>query len=264
MKIHLDNTGAEIDPPNQNFVIETFQDALDRGGRKPEPPIIPGPLTPEFKAILEAPAGLDRREMDYFIQSGLGIGEYFKAAGAAAAASAPPGSTFQKMFSAGSLIKKTPFVKVDEAKREVWGIITEQKPDKDMEVCDFQKSLPFYQAWVDEFKKTTDGQSFGNLREMHQLSAVGRAIAFDPRPKDKQIVMGFKVVDDAAWKKVVERVYTGFSHGGEKIGKDIPDPDYPGCMRYVAKPSEVSLVDNPCLGSAHYTLIRVGGGVEVV
>jgi hypothetical protein len=257
MKRYIDNEGNEIEAPPAVGPAQTLEERL---GWQKSAPVIAGPLSPEFKAILEAPSPLDRREMDYFIGSGQGIGEYFKAA-AAAAASSP---TFQKTLGAGTLSKKTPFVKVDEAKREVWGIVTAEVPDKDDEVCDYEKSLPYYRAWVDEFVKSTNGESFGNLREMHQLSAVGKAIAFDPRNGDKQIVMGFKVVDDNAWKKVMQRVYTGFSHGGEKVGPMVPDPTYPGCMRYVAKPSEVSLVDNPCLDTAHYTLVRSNGSTEIV
>jgi hypothetical protein len=259
MRIHLDNEGNEMDKPASIGPCQSLEERM--GGATAER-VIAGPLTPEFKAILEAPQAMDRREFDYLIQSGQGFGVAY--AKAAAAASTPSGSTFHKMFSAGSLSKRTPFSKVDEAKREVWGIVTEQKPDKDGEVCDFEKSLPFYQEWVDQFKKATGGESFGNLREMHQLSAVGRGIAFDPRPKDKQIWMGFKIVDAAAWEKVMQRVYTGFSHGGEKVGSMTADPEFPGCLRYVAKPSEVSLVDNPCLGSATYTLVRADGRAEIV
>jgi hypothetical protein len=35
-------------------------------------------------------------------------------------------------------------------------------------------------------------------------------------------------------------------------------------MRYIAKPVEISLVDNPCLQSATYTLVRASGAEEVV
>src|SRR6185437_6813361 len=66
-----------------------------------------------------------------------------------------------------------------------------------------------------------------------------------------------------AWKKVNEGVYTGFSQGGRKVGDMTPDPVYKGCMRYVANPSEVSLVDNPCLASAHFAYIKTDGAVEI-
>lgn len=159
--------------------------------------------------------------------------------------------------------KFIPFAKVDVAKREVWGIVTAEVPDKEDEVCDYDKSLPYYKNWMTEISKATDGKSIGNLREMHQLTAVGKGIGYEFRENEKEIFMGFKVVDDDAWKKVDEGVYTGFSQGGRKVGDMVPDPVYKGCMRYVADPSEVSLVDNPCLASAHFAYIKTDGSMEL-
>jgi hypothetical protein len=258
---YVDNEGCEIDKPEWIRPAQSVQDFF--ATLTPDVVPVAGPLSSEHRAVLEAPSGLDRREMNYFAQNGQGIAEYFKAAGLAASHSLENnvfGKTASGVF---TKITLTPFAKIDEDRREVWGVVTEQKPDKDNEVCDFEKSLPYYQAWVDEFKKSTDGISCGNLREMHQLSAVGKGIGFDPRPKEKQIWMGFRIIDDEAWRKVKERVYRGFSHGGEKVGEQVPDPDYPGCMRYVAKPVEISLVDNPCLASATYSLVRADGSTDL-
>ena len=153
-------------------------------------------------------------------------------------------------------------MKVDAAKREVWGIVTAEVPDKEEEVCDYDTTKPFYQAVIDEMSKATDGQNFFPLREMHQLSAAGKCIGFDFRDGDKEIFMGFKVVDDTAWKKVDEGVYTGFSHGGS-IVKMWDDPQFSGCQRYTADPSEISLVDNPCLGVAHFAYVKADGVMEL-
>lgn len=164
----------------------------------------------------------------------------------------------------GAKFKKfIPFVKVDAAKREVWGIVTAEVPDKDNEVCDYEKSKPFYQALISEMSKATEGRNFFPLREMHQLSAVGKGVGFEFRDNDKEIYMGFKVVDDNAWKKVEEGVYTGFSQGGSIVGDLTPDPVYKNCMRYVADPSECSVVDNPCLGVAHFTYVKTDGVIEL-
>lgn len=159
--------------------------------------------------------------------------------------------------------KFIPFVKVDAAKREVWGVVTAEVPDKDNEVCDYEGSKPFYQAVIAEMSKATDGKNFFPLREMHQLSAVGKGVGFEFRDTDKEIYMGFKVVDDKAWAKVDEGVYTGFSQGGSIVGDLSPDPVFKGCMRYVADPSEVSLVDNPCLGVAHFAYVKADGALEL-
>lgn len=159
--------------------------------------------------------------------------------------------------------KFIPFAKVDSAKREVWGIVTAELPDKDDEVCDYEKTKPFYEDVITEMRKATDGKNFFPLREMHGLEAAGKCIGFDFRDADKEIFMGFKVVDDTAWKKVDEGVYTGFSQGGMKVGEMVEDPIFKGCMRYVANPSEVSLVDNPCLAAAHFAYVKADGAVEL-
>ena len=72
-------------------------------------------------------------------------------------------------------------------------------------------------------------------------------------------MIGAKIVDDEAWKKCEEGVYTGFSHGGSyaKVWQDGAH------KRYTAKPSEVSLVDNPCNPEAHFEYVKTDGSVEV-
>lgn len=171
------------------------------------------------------------------------------------------GEYMSEMFQStdGSVEKRIfcPLVKVDEAKREVWGIVTAEEPDKDGEVCDFESTVPYYKDMVSEMSKATDGANIFPLREMHGLSAVGKGISIDFRKDSKEVYMGFKVVDDNAWKKVKENVYTGFSQGGKyvkkwKVGDNI---------HYTAKPVEVSLVDVPCLTRAHYDLVRADGSV---
>lgn len=157
-----------------------------------------------------------------------------------------------------------PFSKVLEAQQEVWGLVTAQVPDKENEVCDYDGSKPYYQAVIDEFTKATDGGNLFPLRAMHQLKAAGKGIGVDFRDADKEIHMGFKVVDKDEWQKVLEQVYTGFSHGGSVVGKMWKDPDFKDCQRYIVSPAEVSLVDNPCLGVAHYTMVRANGAIEIV
>jgi hypothetical protein len=74
-------------------------------------------------------------------------------------------------------------LKVDEAKREVWGTIAEELADKSGEIMDYESSKPYFQKWSAEFEKATDGESLGNVREMHTHSAVGRLtlIVFDDK-----------------------------------------------------------------------------------
>src|ERR1700677_1396980 len=155
----------------------------------------------------------------------------------------------------GALHVFCPLIKVDVAKREVWGVVTAEVPDKEGEICDFDTTIPYYKAMVDEMSKATDGVNIFPLREMHGLSAAGKGIDIQFREGTKEVYMGFKVVDDAAWNKVAEGVYTGFSQGGRYV-KKWKDGEY---TKYTAKPSEVSLVDVPCLTRAHFDYVKADG-----
>jgi len=149
-----------------------------------------------------------------------------------------------------------PFTKIDVEKREVWGRITQEAPDKSNEIFDYDTSVPFFKAWNEEFTARTDGESVGNVREMHQPSAVGKFIAMEYLDDEKAIDAGCKVTDDGAWQKVLDKVYTGFSVGGGYV-KKWKDGNF---TRFTAKPSETSLVDNPCLGKAAFTqIIKMDG-----
>ena len=149
--------------------------------------------------------------------------------------------------------------KVDVAKRTVEGIATAEQPDKSGEICDYFTTKPFYQKWSDGIKKASGGKSLGNVRAMHGNIAAGKVteLLFDDVQKAIRIVA--KIVDDAEWKKVAEGVYTGFSQGGEYI-KRWADGDY---TRYTADPSEVSIVDNPCLAAASFEVVKADGTVSM-
>ena len=154
--------------------------------------------------------------------------------------------------------------KVDEARREVWGRLVQEVPDKSGEIWDYESSLPHFMEWSKAFSDATDGKSLGNLRAMHGKTAAGKFIAMTPVPADKAIDVGAKVVDDAEWAKCLEGVYTGFSIGGSYVDgsrktEKIDGKEY---TRYTAKPAEGSLVDNPCIPTAKFfDIIKADGGV---
>jgi len=64
--------------------------------------------------------------------------------------------------------------KVDESKREVWGLATAEIVDKDGEIFDYASSKPCFEEWSAEISAATSGRSLGNVREMHRSSAVGK------------------------------------------------------------------------------------------
>lgn len=155
-----------------------------------------------------------------------------------------------------------PLTKIDAAKRLVYGVVTAESPDVAGEICDYASTKPLYQKWSDGFVKATDGKSFGNLRAMHGNVAAGKLteIAFDDVAKKIEVCA--HVVDDAEWRKVDEGVYTGFSQGGKYV-KCWPDPADSKLKRYTAEPFEISLVDNPCLPDATFSVIKADGSTEM-
>lgn len=149
--------------------------------------------------------------------------------------------------------------KIDEAKREVWGVATAEMVDKEGEIFDYDTSKPYFKAWSDEISKATEGKSLGNVREMHEPSAVGKLIDLTFADSEKAIQVGAKIIDDTAWQKCKEGVYTGFSIGGQYV-KAWKDGEF---IRFTANPAEISVVDNPCVPGAHFTAIKADGTVQV-
>lgn len=149
--------------------------------------------------------------------------------------------------------------KVDEPQREVWGLATAEVVDKDGEIFDYASSKPYFEEWSREIASATSGRSLGNVREMHRSSAVGKLVDLEFNDEQKTIAVRAKIVDDAAWLKCVEGVYTGFSIGGRYV-QMWPDGEF---LRFTAQPVEISVVDNPAVPNAHFTAIKDDGSVEV-
>ena len=116
--------------------------------------------------------------------------------------------------------------KRDDAQQIVEGYASTSDLDSQGDVITLQAikaAVPGYMEW-------------GAVREMHQPSAVGTAVSADVDAKGLRIAA--KIVDAAAWRKVVEGVYKGFSIGGrvvERIGHEI----------HKINLMEISLVDRP-------------------
>lgn len=77
MKTHFNNQGEEIEAPSPVAPAQSVHDFF--AALAPEPAPVAGPLSDEHKKILSAPEGLDRRDFDYMIQSGQGMGSAFAA-----------------------------------------------------------------------------------------------------------------------------------------------------------------------------------------
>jgi hypothetical protein len=153
--------------------------------------------------------------------------------------------------------------KVDAANRLVHGVMAEEKPDKSGEVFDYESSKPYVKEWSDDAVTKTHhaGQdvSYGNVRAQHNGKiAAGKLVSLDFDDKNKEIPIIAKIVDEQEWKKVEEGVYTGFSIGGDYV-KRWADGKH---IRYTARPKEVSIVDNPCMYGATFTMVKADGAEE--
>lgn len=155
--------------------------------------------------------------------------------------------------------------KIDEEKRLVYGRATQEVVDRADEIFDYASSKPYFESWSAECYKDSGGKSLGNIREMHSNVAAGKLedIQFDDAEKAIDIVS--KVVDDGSWKKVLEGVFTGYSIGGGYAKKWADKVDGKKVTRFTAQPSEISLVDRPCVPTAKFfDVVKADGSTQQV
>jgi len=139
-----------------------------------------------------------------------------------------------------------PIAKIDVERRTVSGFATLDNVDKQGDIVTTEASLTAFQNFR------------GNLREMHQPSAIGRIVSFkedryfDPNTKKfyKGVYVSAYVSKGAqdAWEKVNDGTYSGFSIGGNiKTYDDQYNEDMDKSVRVVKEYDlhELSLVDNP-------------------
>lgn len=157
-----------------------------------------------------------------------------------------------------------PLTKVDEEQRLVYGTITQEILDKAGEVMDYETSKPHFEKWSQDIHTASGGLSKGNVRVMHGLNVAGKLTELEFNDDDKSIEVCAKVVDDKEWEKVVEGCYTGFSVGGNYGKKWTETVDGAKVKKFEAKPNEVSLVDNPCVPSATFAMVKADGAEEQV
>lgn len=157
-----------------------------------------------------------------------------------------------------------PMTKVDLAQRLVFGVMAAEMPDRSGEIMDWETGKAAIQKWSDGISSTTGGESLGNIRLMHGKVAIGKLVKLDFDDEARKVNVCVKVVDDAAWNLVEERVLTGFSMGGG-YAKRWPDPEKPALKRYTPLVSELSMVDSPCIpGAVFCDMLKADGTVERV
>ena len=158
-----------------------------------------------------------------------------------------------------------PFAKVDKDRRMVSGFATLDNVDKQNDIVTTEASL-------DAFSRFR-----GNIREMHQPSAVGKMVSFKQDkyfdPETKKFYSGVYVsayVSKGAqdtWEKVLDGTYTGFSIGGRMLKwDDAYDEKADNQIRIIKQYDlvELSLVDSPANQFANILSIEKSEDVDVL
>jgi len=153
-----------------------------------------------------------------------------------------------------------PITKVDEEKREVYGIMTAEKVDKSGECLDYDQSKGEIQKWSDSIKELSKGKSLGNVRRQHSAEAVGKVVDIVFNNEAKQVECCSKITDDKTWNDILEGVINGYSIGGS-YQKRWYDEELQA-TKYIPSIAELSVVDNPCLGVAGFEVIKANGTTE--
>ena len=158
-----------------------------------------------------------------------------------------------------------PLTKVDEGRRIVSGFASLDNLDK-------QDDIVTTEASMEAFAKFR-----GNIREMHQPSAIGKMISFkeekyfDPETKKfyKGVFVSAYISKGAqdAWEKVLDGTYTGFSIGG-RMNKwdDAYDEKSDKTIRVIKEYDliELSLVDSPANQFANIMSVEKVDGVNTI
>jgi hypothetical protein len=158
-----------------------------------------------------------------------------------------------------------PFSKVDQERRTVSGFATLDNVDKQNDIVTSEASMKAFSKFR------------GNIREMHQPSAVGKMVSFKEDkyfdPETKKFYSGVYVsayISKGAqntWEKVVDGTYTGFSIGG-RMNKwdDAYDEKAETQIRIIKEYDlvELSLVDNPANQFASILSVQKVDGVDII
>ena len=158
-----------------------------------------------------------------------------------------------------------PIGKIDVERRMVSGFATLDNVDRQNDIVTTESSITAFKNFR------------GNLREMHQPSAVGKIVSFKEDkyfdPSTKKFYSGVYVSAyvskgaQNAWEKVLDGTYTGFSIGGNiKEWDDAYDEKIDKTIRVIKtyELSELSLVDNPANQFANIVSIEKINGQSVV
>ncbi|MHB8573555.1 MAG: hypothetical protein ACYDAY_11490 [Candidatus Dormibacteria bacterium] len=147
----------------------------------------------------------------------------------------------------------TKIEKGDDNSRIVHCRIADETLDLDGQIADYdwlKSALPDWFEW-------------GNVREMHEQKAVGRATELTDVPGERGYDGTFKVVDPGAVLKLDESIYRGVSWGAKSVPgnpvKVVKDKAAENGRIVGGKIVEVSLVDHPANESCKLVVAKSAG-----
>jgi len=142
-----------------------------------------------------------------------------------------------------------PIRKINEEKWEVEGIAAS-------EVLDQQGEIIEYPALKKAF-----GSFLGNVREMHQAVAVGKAVSITCDDANKCVLVRAMISKGAplTWEKVKDKTLSGFSIGGQRLRSQLLENGIRKTTEL--RLTELSLVDAPANPQAFFSLVKFSEGV---
>jgi len=148
-----------------------------------------------------------------------------------------------------------PISRIDTEKWEISGQATSDVIDHYGTIFDYDSSKKAFGKWR------------GNIREMHQAKAVGRAVDFTTDDENHSITVRARISRGAkdTWEKIKDGTLSGFSIGVpegkyktrmvERNGRSIKE-------YYDHELAEVSVVDNPGSPGCDIAIVRMAGNAE--
>lgn len=145
-----------------------------------------------------------------------------------------------------------PISRIDTEKWEISGQATSDVIDHYDTIFDYDSSKKAFGKWR------------GNIREMHQAKAVGRAVDFTTDDENHSITVRARISKGAkdTWEKIKDGTLSGFSIGVpegkyktrmvERNGRSIKE-------YYDHELAEVSVVDNPGSPGCDIAIVRMAG-----
>jgi hypothetical protein len=144
--------------------------------------------------------------------------------------------------------------KVDKDKRLVRGRATAEVLDAHGEVVDYETAKAAFATWK------------GNIREMHQPIAVGKAVDIECVDATREIFVTAYVSKGApaTWEKVLDGTLSEYSIGARAIAKTEKFDGKPATKLYLTKVNETSLVDAGACPGSSFDIVKMEGGEPVM